>query len=632
VVPLHRTSPGTPPKADAEPGRLTDLVLQNFDDDASLSHGTTGERWSLSLLPQPLPSNPYDSRQFALDAVFEGTDGVIQRIPAFYDQPMLLSDRGDREDARPSGPGRFVVRYRPREPGRYQVRLEAHWHGAQGAYVTVTLPDLEVSGAHWDGYVHTDARDPRFFSVDGKFYWPIGLNLNSAYDLRSQERLGTVLTPDRGSLTYIPRLRRFAAGGGTAVEIWMSSWNLALEWRREWPGFAGVGRYNDANAERLDAILDAAWAVGVRVNLVLNNHGQASPNSDREWKDNPLNATIGGPLSDPLQVFTSPIAFADQESLRRYIIGRYADHPAVLGWKMWSEINLTAAGEMGRRRGPDAGGNQVSDEDRHNDLLNWHERAAARWHALDSYGHGVTTHWSGDYRQPEFDIVALPGLDYICIDAYLNRRREAVGEGLADLLYNSLQDPVDGLGGFNKPLLVTEYGGSPQGATPEALSAELELAAWAALMAGHGGSPMLWWFEWVDQGERWNSFAAIAAFIKDEDLRGSDAHAVALSATSSAGVLWARAWAKPGHLIGYLADNAWVENGLGKVAHEHAEVLIGTDVPAGLCKVEWWDARRGVLIATERCNHLGGRLALTPPPFVHHIAFKLTRLPDSTSL
>jgi hypothetical protein len=125
-----------------------------------------------------------------------------------------------------------------------------------------------------------------------------------------------------------------------------------------------------------------------------------------------------------LPIFTSPLAFADQESLRRYLIGRYADHPAVLGWKLWSEINLTAAGEMGRRRGQDAGGIQVSDDDRHHALLNWHERAAARWHALDSYGHGVTTHWSGDYRQPEFDIVALPGLDYICIDAYLNRRRD----------------------------------------------------------------------------------------------------------------------------------------------------------------------------------------------------------------
>jgi hypothetical protein len=96
--------------------------------------------------------------------------------------------------------------------------------------------------------------------------------------------------------------------------------------------------------------------------------------------------------------------------------------------------------------------------------------------------------------------------------------------------------------------------------------------------------------------------------------------------------LWARAWAKQGHLIGYIADAAWVDNGLGKVAHEHAEVLIGTDVPSGACQVEWWDARRGERISSVRINHAGGRLALTPPPFMHHIAFKLTRLPGPASL
>jgi hypothetical protein len=638
VVPVHQhavaspASPASPAIVNDQPAQLTELHLQDFDSRDGVSRGTTGERWSLSVLPQPLPVNPYDPTQFTLDAVFEGADGAAQRIPAFYDQPMRLSDRGDREEARPAGPGRFAVRFRPREPGRYQVHLEAHWHGEAGPAVSVALPDLEVAGSHWDGYVHIDAKDPRFFAVDGKFYWPIGLNLNSTYDLRSRERLGTTLTPDRGSAVYIPRLQRFAAGGGTAVEIWMSSWNLALEWRRDWPGYAGIGRYNDGNAERLDAILDAAWAVGVRVNLVINNHGQAAPSADREWKDNPLNTANGGPLSDPYEIFTSPLAFADQESLRRYLIGRYADHPAVLGWKLWSEINLTAAGEMGRRRGQDAGGVQVSDDARHQALLNWHERAAARWHALDSYGHGVTTHWSGDYRQPEFDIVALPGLDYVCIDAYLNRRRDGAPEHLADLLYNSLQDPVDGLGGFNKPLLVTEYGGSPQGATPEALNSELEVAAWAGLMAGHGGSPMLWWFEWVDQGERWNSFSAIASFTRGEDLRGAEAHAVALAATSSAGALWARAWAKPGHLIGYVADSAWVDNGLGRVAHEHADVLIGTEVPSGPCQVEWWDARSGAMLSSVRLVHTGGRLSLTAPPFIHHIAFKLTRLPGPASL
>jgi hypothetical protein len=605
--------------------QLRDLRLDGLDDQQGVARGVTGGRWTLSLRPDPFPVNPYDADDFALDAVFTAADGSELRVPGFCQQPVQLRDRGDRQESVPSGPPRFVVRFRPREPGRYALRLEAHWR--DGGTCACQLPALEVGGGHWDDYVRVDREDKRFFAIDGEFYWPVGHNLHSTYDTRSRDRLSTVLTPERGSLAYGARFQRLAAAGGTACEIWMGSWNLALEWRRDWPGYGGLRRYNELNAAKLDAILDAAYANGIRINLTLNNHGQASPNSDREWKDNPYNEAQGGPLKEPYELFTSPVAAAGQANLRRYLVARYADHPAILGWKLWSEVNLTAAGDSQRQRQGPGMSAPVTTEERRATLARWHEQAAAHLHAIDIYHHAITTHWSGDYRKPDRNVVKLPGIDYVCIDAYHGNRGggDRSSASLADLIYLGTQDPDNGLGAFGKPLLVTEFGATSQAGPEPQLRAELASAAWAGMCSGNAGMPMMWWFEWIDQKDHWLPFTAITRFLHGEDLRGAKAHAVVLAGSSAAGGLWVRAWTRPGRMLGYIADEEWAANGTREVPHAQAQIVIGSDVAAGMCRVEWWNADDGKLIATVSFTHPGGMLRLSPPSFVRHLAFKLRR-------
>jgi hypothetical protein len=494
------------------------------------------------------------------------------------------------------------VRFRPSRPGTYQVKLEAAWDGA--APQVTELPPLEVSGQPWDDYVRVDPGDPRFFSTGGRIderrlYWPVGLNLHSVWDLRTRDCCRTKLTPNRIWNSYEAYLRRLAANGGNAAEIWLSSWSLILEWRRDWNGFHGTGRYSEENAERLDRVLDLARELGIRVNLVIYNHGQASTGSDHEWENSPWNSANGGPLAAAQHYFTDPRALAGQEQLRRYLIARYADHPAVMGWKLWSEQNLTAGGGF---------------------LRQWHVKAAERWQLLDPYGHGVTTHWAGDYRSPDRAIVAQPGMSYICIDAYHGR-----GAMLAQLIYDGLQ-AVDGLGRYGKPILVTEYGGSP-GACPEPqLIAEHHSGPWAGLVSGNAGAPMLWWFEWVDQRDQWAPYRAVASFLDGEDLRGADARPAVIATLGGLGPLWSRAWVRPGRVLGYVLDHDW--GVLGEVDREHREVKvrIGEQVAAGRMTLEWWDAERGGRIASEELDHPGGTLDLAAPPFKRHLAYKLVRL------
>jgi hypothetical protein len=594
--------PGVMGAVTASPPSLDALTLDGIAAGAPAlaASVTTGQRWSMSASPQPFPRNPFDPGEFALDCQVTAPDGSHQMVAGFYDQAMVASDRGDCETVRPTGAGRFTVRYRPRLPGRYHLHLTARW--SDGRTVQDDLPDLVVSGQPWDGYARVDVQDHRFFAINGAFYWPLGPNLRSVNDTRGQEHLHTVFTPDRGTLAYASYLDRLAAHGVTCVEVWMSSWNLALEWRADWPGFYGQGRYNSENAWRLDQILDLAYRRGIRVNLVINNHGQASTDSDREWDSNPYNRAHGGQLDNPNQLFTSAYALNGQERVRRYLVARFADHPAVLGWKLWSEVNLTAGA-------PD-------------ELRRWHAQAEERWHALDIYGHGVTSHWCGDYHVPDRVIVAQPGLDYVCIDAYHGPERM-----LADLIYASTTDPIPGRGlaQFVKPVLTTEFGCNWDAGPERQMLAEHASGPWAALVSGHAGAPMLWWMEWLDQRGLFSVYGALSHFIAGEDLRGASSRSIVLGASSGTTQLWARAWSRPGRMLGYVLDPDWGIGATPGTTLADVSIRIGSSISAGPMLLEWWDADAGSWHRTEVIDHHGGELVLHAPAFERHIAFKLYR-------
>ena len=576
---------------------------------------STGERLQLSVRPAQLPPNPCDPEQFLLKAHITDPDGAVQVYEGFYHEPQVLIDRGDYEDGIPAMGGRYSLRFRPARPGRYQLELETD---AVGGATRMPLPDLIVTGPARDDYVRVDALDPRFFvtgqGVDKpEWFWPVGVNARSVWDTRAVECVGSRLSPDRRWHAYEAYLERWQAAGITAVEVWMSSWNLALEWRDDWNDYPGFGRYSQVNAERLDRLLDAAWQRGIRVILVINNHGQASVRADAEWKDNPYNTQIRdggtpGPVPSAEEFWSHPAALAGQDRMRRYIIARWADHPAVMSWKLWSEQNLTAASDADKRR--------------------WHTEATKRWKSLDHYGHPVTTHWSSNYHRPDRYIVAMPTLDFACINAYHGRKPNRQPIMLADLLWDGLHDPGEGLGAFGKPIVITEYGGSHRACPEPQLLAEHSFAPWVTLMTGYGTGPMLWWFEWVDQRVLYQPYGAISRYLAGEDLRSQkdDAASARTLLAKTAGLkLWCRAWVRPGRVLGYLLDPQWGFDGLADPVRDASKITVGRSVSAGTMMLQWWDADKGELLSEEQLEHGGGQLLLRPPSFQRHIAFKLWR-------
>ena len=566
----------------------------------------TGQRWSLHLRPQPYPANPYDPAEFSLALVVTTPDGREERVSGFHDQPMSATDRGDIEEVVADGRARFTARYRPRMPGVYRLQLESAWHGKDPQLTP--LPSLTVSGVAIDPYVRIDRNDPRFFSINGKFWWPIGPNLRSVTDPRSGERLGTKATPLRGTLAYDAYLARLSANGVDAIELWLASWGLAMEWRADWPGYHGLGRYHEGHAWQLDRILDMALAHGIRINLTVNNHGQGSGWVDTEWSNSPFNRRNGGPLTSPEELLTTTIAKQYQDQVRRYLVARYADHPAIMAWKLWSEVDFV--GEQRRRF-------EVEPL-----LVQWHEHAAKRWHELDIYDHPVTTHWSSNWTRVQPTLAATPGVQFLCFNLYHNHPGESEGWILADLLQQSIANKA--LGRYGKPLLSTEYGGQFDACPPPQLVAEHASGAFCGLVCGLAGAPMLWWYEWIDQDARFAPYGAIRRFIAGEDLRDPKGTSVALI-TSEVGLVWSRAWARPGRLLGYLLDLEWQNRGTASPAHGDTRVTIGDDIAAGPMRLSWWDADTGNELAHQVIVHPGGALVVTPPLWRRHLAFKLIR-------
>lgn len=589
--------------------------LNNRDDSAQWQ---SGKRWHIKMRPSQIPQNPFSNAELDIQLHISHPHLGSFKIPAFYMQDKKLSDRGDHEETSILTDGHYVVRFRPQRIGLYTMSLTMRT--ASGSK-TVKLPSLEVGGENWDDYVRVDASDSRFYSIaannnnnnKSRFFWPIGVNLRSVTDPRAQKNTHTAVTCDRGSLSYKSYIDRYAAAGANCIEIWMCSWNLALEWRSGWPGFKGMGFYNQDNAQRLDDILDHAYAQNMRVILVLNNHGQASSKVDSEWHNNPYNARNGGPIRRADDIFGNPQVIAAQQQLRRYIIARYADHPAIMSWKLWTEMDLTNEGMKTMRhwkRKPSV------------KLRNWHKNAANDFHQWDIYKHPVVTHWSSDYRMVDRRIAALPELDALCIDAY--HTRIPGHQLLAQLISDSTLDPRHGLSVFKKPIQVTEFGGTAMACASPQLFAEHLSAPWAALVSGHGGGPLLWWFEWVDQHNAWQPYHALSRFLEHEDLRGTS-RSVRLNVQKTSQKVWSRAWARKGRLLGYLLEYSWGYLGQNTPLVENSTLFIGKKVQAGNIELEWWDASTGTIIKRHIIKHPGGALEIPIPPFRRHLAFKMIR-------
>ena len=343
-----------------------------------------------------------------------------------------------------------------------------------------------------EAFVRVSPRDARYLELsDGKPYIPIGLNL-IAPNTRDEEGLARMEQ----------WLQELGAHGGNYVRVWLSSpfWDVEHE---------KSGVYDDARAQRIDALLNMARRHGVRVKLTLEHFREMSDQPRQRWANKPLHlVSQGGPATDVADFFDGAASRAQFQQKLAWFAQRYGDNPTIYGWELWNEVNAVATGET--------------------HYLPWTEVMLAELHrrfprhlAMQSLGSFDTNRVRELYRRHS----RLEGNDVAQVHRYLDLGAALdVCHGPVDVL---AADAVRECLSYaaHKPVLLAESGAvEPRHSGPFKLYAKdpdgslLHDVLFAPFFSGAAGAGQIWhWDVYVDRNKLWPHFARFAAAVQDLD-------------------------------------------------------------------------------------------------------------------
>ncbi|MCF3652262.1 DUF5060 domain-containing protein [Synoicihabitans lomoniglobus] len=391
----------------------------------------------------------------------------VLRLPAFY-----------------VGDNQWSVRTRAALKGNYEFQNVSEQRGGLPTTLAAELKgrdrfrvrDIDTLG----GPVRIDPRSgTQFIDGRGDYFQPLGGNLPWA--------------SGSAPASYYPAaFGDFATVGFNWTRVWMCHWGqLNLDWVEPANGpQPALGTLDLGVARRLDGIMEAAETHGVRIQLVLQHHGQYTTFNNTNWAENPWNSALGGFLDSPTDFFTNDQARELTRQKYRYIAARWGYSSAIMAWELFNEVMWTNA-----RRG-DAADNAA--------VAAWHEEMARVLRRYDVHGHLVTTSdddlhhamWTTmDYYQPHLyanDMVL--GVQHHDLAAAAINRPVFYGEvgddNMADL--TSEQRTT----GFIHPLL-----------------------AWSGLFGETTQPAQIWYVETLRQQGRWAELQSLGRFVNASGLR-----------------------------------------------------------------------------------------------------------------
>ena len=347
-----------------------------------------------------------------------------------------------------------------------------------------------------------------------------------------------------------------------------------------------LGHYNQADCAMLDAVVDEAERVGMRLQLCVLTRDLYM---DR--------------LKDP----ASPdydAAIADAKRLLRYAVARWGHSTSVAAWEYWNEMD------------PGRPTKRFYDE-----LGSFLERT-------DPYGRPRTTSaWADapdDWRHDRIDVANMhwylrPSEGDLYTDevaAVLKKARQ-------------LRDVAPA-----KPALFAEFGLAQDNWQPspdmhaDAAYVHLHNALWTSALSGLSGTVMAWWWEDIDARDAYRCYRGVSAFVrripwldgvKNAQIRTDDSRwrAVGL-ATEKAAYLW-------------LQDSRAVRtkrtpSGELAAPSEGVTFTVGA-LPPGAYRVEWVDTTSGHTVRSDSVRTADGLLRITAPTFQGDIACAIKPAP-----
>lgn len=444
-------------KHSSHPGLTMDLRGQDWGDVKQLRFAfyplTNHKRGTLSV-------EFYAGQDDKVQASFAvGGEGL--ELNDWNDVVWDLESVGDRKEARPTGPGKFFVRYCPGEVGihRYVVRR-------QGFDAPLLEGSLEVAPSNRPGFLRVAGPDARLVSFDsGKPQVLVGENM---------------CWYSRGGLNdYDHWLGKLASVGGNYIRVWMAPWCFGIEWQE-------LGRYQQDRAEELDYVFRRARGLGINIMLCLDYHGFLI--AKQSWGASPYNARRGGPCEHPIDFMTNEQAKTQYKKRLRYLVARYGTYDNLLAWEFWNEVTYIDGYE--------------SDV-----VAAWHQEMARYLRSIDPYAHIITTSFGGGLGDEK--VWSLPEIEYTQSHTY---------SGM-DKVEEVIQAAEYFLEAYKKPFLVGEFGVGGSGGESETRDPDglhLHNGAWAGVMAGTMGTAMTWWWDgYVENGNMHRHWAPVARFATD---------------------------------------------------------------------------------------------------------------------
>lgn len=592
---------------------LEPLRIYNFTQ--NLREVPLYEKFEVSFTINRNISNPFNPDEIRVDATFVDPDGETSRIPGFFHQNFIRTRRGEGEQLIRFGKGQWKIRFTPTRVGTYSYQITITYRHPDGQIEGPLVTErrhFKALSSENRGFLRVSEEDPRYFEFEtGEFFYPIGHNIHSPTDdtPRNIKLLKKGVPPDRGTYAYEQYLDKMSRHGENLVEVWMSSWWLGLEWNSEWRNYWGLNRYNVHNAWKLDKLIEIANQKDIYIHLVVDNHGKVSTWVDMEWENSPYNIVNGGFLKSPEEFYSSRLVRELYKKLYRYIIARWAYTPRIMGIELWSELDLV--------------GDSYSFL-HHPSELYWHRELTDYIKEIDPFDHLLTTHYSTNYSRINPNMIRLPNIDYAVVDAYKSKGSVIP---LVQATWSFMQS-----NSIPKPIFVTEYGGSPWGTTPAGLRADLHAGLWSTFMTPTAGTPLFWWFLFIDENDLYKELRSLANFARGEDRRGKNLqtalvkllpkdpmHLDKVKALCLQNDSQAYVW------VYYVPSTIELPPLEDAPEIEGITVVVG-NLASGQYKVEFWNTFEGEIIKTVTAKTSRGVLSIDVPPFKCDIALKIKKL------
>lgn len=556
-------------------------------------------------------ANPFDPQEIDVQAAVITPEGATNLIHGFYYHSHYRLEDELGQPVEPDGRPEWRVRYCPRSAGKHTLTLLAYdKFGVTEKPITLEFEALAADKAAHN-FVQVSPRDPRYFQfADGSLYYPIGHNVRSATDARMDDKFPWKFRAEEGSTAYRRYFKSMEQAGENWAEVWMSAWSLGLEWSEGISGYHGANDYHMGNAWELDRVLDLAEQHKIYINLVFNYHGRISTWCDPEWHLHPYNKTTpGGWLTMPLEFFSDAKAIQLQKNFIRYTQARWGWAPIIFGYELCSEINLTGHESHHKTHFEPS-------------VVEWCRTLGKYIKEIDPYRHLVSAHVSNDYKFLNPEICSMPEMDFNALDAYHHSNPETI---IPLLSKTALANT------YNKPILITEFGGSPMAAGLEHLTVEQHAAIWSGVCVPLAGTPMFWWWQVIDENNLYPRYTAVKKFMADVDPRDLAAKEVSAKLeltnkeSANKGMLQqfaALCTTSPTEGRGYIYPVVFDRSGAEQPEVKGLTLRI-EGVQNGIYRVSFHETERGDQTRKFDVRSDGESIAIPVPTFKKDCAFKL---------